>query len=186
MAGAKQGGDAANHTDQPFVIELLFKVTGKAGGRGKTVDLSHGRRPEPGGRHVKKAYCFSPEETREILRQCKSEKMTLSEFICCRLTDGLLQHAPGKRLVQSGSYQGTDDGGMVDSRYFSIKNQSLLLTMATLSGRLMAEVSVLENLYDTEEVFGLFDQILAVENLLPAKRPELAAQEPAAVSLSPS
>lgn len=60
----------------------------------------------------------------------------------------------------------------MDSRYFSIKNQSLLLTMATLSGRLMAEVSVLENLYDTEEVFGLFDQILAVENLLPAKRPE--------------
>ncbi|GBK65440.1 Uncharacterised protein [Paenibacillus macerans] len=74
----------------------------------------------------------------------------------------------------------------MDSRYFSIKNQSLLLTMATLSGRLMAEVSVLENLYDTEEVFGLFDQILAVENLLPAKRPELAAQEPATVSLSPS
>lgn len=74
----------------------------------------------------------------------------------------------------------------MDSRYFSIKNQSLLLTMATLSGRLMAEVSVLENLYDTEEVFGLFDQILAVENLLPAKRPELAAQEPAAISLSPS
>lgn len=74
----------------------------------------------------------------------------------------------------------------VDSIYFSIKNQSLLLSMSTISGRLMAEVSVLENLYDPEEVFGLFDQILSVENLLPAKQPELAAQEPAAVYLSPS
>lgn len=53
----------------------------------------------------------------------------------------------------------------VDSIYFSIKNQSLLLTTATLSGRLMMEVSLLENLYDSEEVFGLFDRILSVEHL---------------------
>ncbi|MCM3697947.1 hypothetical protein [Paenibacillus macerans] len=265
-----------------FVIGLLFKVMSKAEGRGKTVDLSHGRKPEPGGRHVKKAYCFSPEETGEILRQCKSKKMTLTEYICCRLTDGFLQHAPGKRRVlvsmpmdlqplnnyspetMCGNHVASlpmqffrggnlekqvkstfkwfkrgvpyalalsvaslthsyrkykkqcleltlkpmperyplwdfsitlSNLGVIadplmeewmDSMYFSIKNQSLLLTMATFSGRLMAEVSVLENLYDPEEVFGLFDQILATENLLPAKRPELAAQEPAAISLSPS
>jgi NRPS condensation-like uncharacterized protein len=251
-----------------FVVGFMFRVMGKAAGAGGTVDLSYGRKPEKGGVFVKKSYCLSKEETGELLRQCKNKKMTLTEYICCRMTDGLLQHAPGKQRVfvsmpmdlqhlqsyspesMHGNYvaslpmQFFRDGDLekqvrsmfkwfkrgvpyglavffssfsnsyrkykrqclelcmkkvperfplwnfsiflsnlgiisypimeewVDSIYFSIKHQSLLLTSATLSGRLMLEVGILQNLYDSKEVFGLFDRILSVENLLNAERVE--------------
>ncbi|WP_025682716.1 hypothetical protein [Paenibacillus maysiensis] len=245
-----------------FVAGFMTRVRGKGTGAGETVDLSYGRRPEQGGGYVKKSYRFSKEETGEILRRCRSLKMTLTEYICYRMTDGLLQHAPGKQRVfvsmpmdlkflhnyspetMHGNYvaslpmQFFRAGNLekqvksafkwfkrgvpyalslffasfsnsyrkykqqcldlvmktmperfplwnftitlsnlgvisypimeewVDTIYFSIKNQSLLLTTATLSGCLMMELSVLENLYDSEEVFGLFDRILSVEHLL--------------------
>ncbi|EHS55692.1 hypothetical protein [Paenibacillus sp. Aloe-11] len=245
-----------------FITGFISRVMGKRTSAGETVDLSYGRKPEQGGGYIKKSYCFSKEETAEILRQCRSKKMTLTEYICFRTTDGLLQHAPGKQRVfvsmpmdlqllldyspetMHGNYvaslpmQFFRNGNLekqvksafkwfkrgvpyalsiffssfsnsyrkykqqclelcmktmperfplwnfsitlsnvgiisypimeewVDTIYFSIKNQSLLLTTATLSGRLMMEVSVLENMYDSEEVFGLFDHILSVEHLM--------------------
>ncbi|AET60807.1 hypothetical protein HPL003_20355 [Paenibacillus terrae HPL-003] len=245
-----------------FAIGFMSRLMGKAASADGTVDLSYGRRPEKGGGYVKKSYCFSKEKTGDILRRCRSKKMTLTEYICYQTTQGLLNHAPGKRRVfismpmdlqlllnyspetMHGNYvaslpmQFFRDGNLekqvksafkwfkrgvphalslffasfsssyrkykqqclelcmktmperfplwnfsitlsnlgiisdpiieewVDTIYFSIKNQSLLLTTSTLSGRLMMEVSVLENLYDSEEVFGLFDRILSVEHLL--------------------
>ncbi|MEC0184052.1 hypothetical protein P4H61_21415 [Paenibacillus peoriae] len=245
-----------------FITGFISRIMGKRTSAGETVDLSYGRKPEQGGGYVKKSYCFSKEETAEILRQCRSKKMTMTEYICLRTTDGLLQYAPGKQRVfvsmpmdlqllinyspetMHGNYvaslpmQFFRNGKMekqvksafkwfkrgvpyalsiffssfsnsyrkykqqclelcmktmperfplwnfsitlsnlgiisypimeewVDTIYFSIKNQSLLLTSATLSGRLMMEVSVLENMYDSEEVIGLFDHILSVEHLL--------------------
>lgn len=245
-----------------FVIGFMSRVIGKRANTGETVDLSYGRKPEQGGGFVKKSFCFSKEETDEILRRCRGEKMTLTEYICYQVTQGLLHHASGKQRVfvsmpmdlqqlvnysqetMHGNYvaslpmQFFRDGNLekqvksefkwfkrgvpyalsiffasfsnsyrkykqqclelvmktmperfplwnfsitlsnlgiisypileewVDTIYFSIKNQSLLLTTATLSGCLMMEVSVLENMYDSEEVFGLFERILSVEHLV--------------------
>lgn len=292
---AKPGGTTAEGTDSGnklpgikkrvsaflwipvFAAGFMSRVMGKAAKNGGTVDLSYGRKPEEGSTYVKKPYFFSKGETGEILRLCRSKNMTLTEYICYQVTQGLLQHAPEKKRVfvsmpmdlqlilnyspetMHGNYvaslpmQFFRDGDLekqvksafkwfkrgvpyalsrffasfsnsyrkykqecleltmktmperfpvwnfsitlsnlgiishpiieewVDSIYFSIKNQSLLLTTATLSGRLMMEVSVLQNLYDAEEVFGLFDRILSVENLLNAEQAENAAQEPASV-----
>lgn len=58
---------------------------------------------------------------------------------------------------------------LVDSIYFSFKSQSILLASSTISGKLSMKVSLSKDLYDDEEVFKLFDQILSIEYLLNSK-----------------
>ncbi len=53
----------------------------------------------------------------------------------------------------------------VESAYFSVRDQSLFISAATISGQLMMEICVSKNLYDPNEVFSLFDRILSVEHL---------------------
>lgn len=260
---AHLGKKVAAYTWMPvFIAGFLFKAMGRGGGASGTVDLSGGRKPETGGTHAKRSYCFSQEETAAILRHSRNRDMTLTEYVCYRMTEGLLQHAPKQQRVFvsmpmdlqhllhyspetmhgnyvaslpmqffrsgdvakqvkrefrwfkrgvpyalsiffasfSNSYRKYKEQCLqlsmksmperfpawnfsitlsnlgrithplleewIDTIYFSIKNQSVLLTTATLSGRLMMEVSVLEKLYDSEEVFGLFDRILSPDHLL--------------------
>ena len=54
----------------------------------------------------------------------------------------------------------------VESFYISVRAQSLFLSSATISGRLMMELCVSKNLYDPEEVISLFDRILSEKHLL--------------------
>jgi hypothetical protein len=58
---------------------------------------------------------------------------------------------------------------LVDSIYFSFKSQSILLVSSTISGELYMKVSLSEDLYNAEEVFKLFDQILSIEYLRNSK-----------------
>ncbi|MGG6311631.1 hypothetical protein [Paenibacillus macerans] len=251
-----------------FVLGFIAKAYGKAPRPGDTVDLSGGELPLPGGRYVKKPYRFGKQETKAILRRCREKGMTLTEYLCCQLTAGLLEQAPDQKRVfvsmpmdlqllhpyspetAHGNYvaslpmqffRGGDLAKQVkgafkwfkrgvpyalalffasfsnsfrkykqqclelsmkpmpqrfplwnftmtysnlgvlsypifeewvDSVYFSIKNQSILLTSASLSGCLMMELGVLDGLYDAEAVFGMFDRILSAENLLGSAEPE--------------
>lgn len=228
----------------------------------ETVDLSYGKKPEKGGDYVKKSYCFDTHETGEIIRQSKFHKMTVGEYLCLKITHGLLEHDPKKQRVfvsmpmdtqslrpyspqtMHGNYiaslpvQFFRDGDLenqvksmfkwfkrgipyslstffalfsnsfqkckrqclelckkttpekaplwdftitlsnlgiisdpiidkwVESAYFSIRNESLFFSTATVSGKLMMEICISRNLYDPKEVFSLFDRILSVEHLL--------------------
>lgn len=58
---------------------------------------------------------------------------------------------------------------LIDSIYFSFKSQSILLVSSTISGKLCMKVSLSKDLYDAEEVFKLFDQILSMEYLQNSK-----------------
>lgn len=55
---------------------------------------------------------------------------------------------------------------LVDSIFFYFKSQSVLLASSTISGKLCMEVSFSKDLYQTEQITALFDQILSVEHLL--------------------
>lgn len=54
----------------------------------------------------------------------------------------------------------------VESLYFSFKSQFVFILTSTLSGRLMIEISIMEELYDPVKVFQLFDKILSLDHLL--------------------
>ncbi|MBP2654694.1 MAG: hypothetical protein H6Q73_2263 [Firmicutes bacterium] len=55
---------------------------------------------------------------------------------------------------------------MVDSVYFYFKSQSILLVSSSISGKLCMEMSLSKDLYNAQEVFNLFDQVLTAEYLL--------------------
>lgn len=231
-------------------------------GKNETLDLSYDKKPKKDRGYVKKSYSFSAEKTREILRQCRRHDMTFGEYLCYRMTDGLLEHDCGKQRVlvsmpmdiqplhpyspqtMHGNYvaslpaqffregdlrkqvkeafkwfkRGVPYGLLrfaavfthsyekfkrscldsckktmsqkapimnasitfsnlgiisypimerwVESLYMSVRAQSLFLSSATISGRLMMELCVSKNLYDPEEVFSLFDRILSEKYLL--------------------
>ncbi|MGB8452384.1 MAG: hypothetical protein WCD89_08630 [Anaerocolumna sp.] len=251
-----------------FIPGFVLRAYGKA--ENETVDLSYGKKPEKGGGYVKKSYCFSAHETREILHQSRLNKMSFGEYLCYQMTHGLLEYAPEKQrvfvsmpmdtqslrpyspLTMHGNYiaslpaqffrggdlekqvkstfkwfkRGIPYGlsfffasfsnsyqkykkqclelckktmperaplwnftitlsnlgiisypiieKWVESAYLSIRNQSLFLSSATISGRLMMEICISKNLYDPKEVFSLFDRILSVEHLLNSGHEECA------------
>ncbi|EGO65809.1 hypothetical protein [Acetonema longum] len=59
---------------------------------------------------------------------------------------------------------------LVDAAYFYFKPQTILVVSSTLAGRLHIKVSLTKDLYDAEEVFALFDQMLSLESLLQAEQ----------------
>jgi len=73
-----------------FIIGFVLRAYKKD--KNETLDLSYGRKPKKGRGYVKKSYSYSVQETREILRQSKCNKMTVGEYLCYRITDGLLEH----------------------------------------------------------------------------------------------
>ncbi|GLB32067.1 hypothetical protein LAD12857_39900 [Lacrimispora amygdalina] len=243
-----------------FLTGFAFHANKKD--KNETLDLSYDRKPKKGRGYVKKSYSFSAEKTREILRQSRRYDMTFGEYLCYRMTDGLLEHDSGKQRVlvsmpmdiqplhsyspqtMHGNYvaslpaqffregdlrkqvkeafkwfkRGVPYGLLrlaavcssslekykslclksckktmsergplmntsitlsnlgiisypimekwVESFYISVRAQSLFLSSATISGRLMMELCVSKNLYDPEEVISLFDRILSEKHLL--------------------
>ncbi len=239
-----------------------FALNANKKDKNETLDLSYDRKPKRGRGYVKKSYSFSAEKTREILRQSRRYDMTFGEYLCYRMTDGLLEHDSGKQRVlvsmpmdiqplhsyspqsMHGNYvaslpaqffregdlrkqvkgafkwfkRGVPYGLLrlaavlsnslekykrlclksckktmsergplmntsitlsnlgiisypimekwVESFYISVRAQSLFLSSATISGRLMMELCVSKNLYDPEEVISLFDRILSERHLL--------------------
>lgn len=64
-----------------------------------TVDLSYGKKPVRNGSYVKKSYSFSKLETSKILHQCRLKKMTVTEYLCFQLTQGLFEYDSQKKRV---------------------------------------------------------------------------------------
>lgn len=64
-----------------------------------TVDLSYGNNPVRNNSYVKKSYSFSKLDTSKILHQCRLKKMTVTEFLCFKLTQGLFQYDSHKKRV---------------------------------------------------------------------------------------
>jgi hypothetical protein len=95
---------------------------------------------------------------RQWLEQSKkpiSERSPLGDFSLTYSNLGVISYPVMERLV--------------DSIYFSFKSQSILLVSSTLSGKLYMKVSLSKDLYDADEVFKLFDQILSIEYLQNSK-----------------
>lgn len=244
----------------PFFLTDFICKAGKNAGK-DVVDLSYGKTPEKSNNYATKAYSFDREDTKKLLLLCKAKKMTLTEYICERVVNGLFQYVPDKKRVAismpmdiglispyspesaygnliaslpaqffrgreidkqvksifrwfkkgipyslaclaatvSISYEKVKTQWLeqskkpipersplgdfsltysnlgiisypvmerlVDSIYFSFKTQSVLLVTSTISGKLCMKISLSKDLYNTEEVFKLFDQILSIDFL---------------------
>jgi NRPS condensation-like uncharacterized protein len=245
-----------------FLVDFMLKA-GKNAVK-DTVDLSYGKQPSKSNRYAVRAYGFSRKDTEEILQQCKTQKITLTEHMCEILAKGLLQYdhhkkrvlismpmdmqpllpyapensygnliaslpaqffrgkeiAPQVRAVfkwfkrgvpyslscllaaVATSYERTKSQCLalckkpipersplgdfsltysnlgvisypvmekfVDAIYFYFKPQTILVASSTISGKLYVKVSLTKDLYNAEEVFALFDQILSLDYLVNA------------------
>jgi len=80
-----------------FLIDFIFK-SGKNATK-DTVDLSYGKRPGASNNYATKSYTINREDTEKILRRCKQEGVTLTEYMCEILAEALLQYDQGKNRV---------------------------------------------------------------------------------------
>jgi len=80
-----------------FLTDFICKA-GKNAGK-DIVDLSYGKTPVKSNNYATKAYSFGKADTQNLLLLCKAKKMTLTEYICERLVNGLFEHVPDKKRI---------------------------------------------------------------------------------------